>query len=101
MVDHNPNTGNNLGTLAEDAHALLSATADVAGSKVGEARKRLTAALESGKQMLGQVKDKAVAGAKITDAAVHEHPYMAVGIAFGIGALLGFMTSRRWARNQG
>ena len=37
-----------MGTLAEDARALMAATADVAGEKVGEARKRLAAALESG-----------------------------------------------------
>ena len=30
-----------MGTLAEDARALMAATADVAGEEVGEARKRL------------------------------------------------------------
>ena len=55
---------NDLGTLAEDARELLSATADVAGEKVGQARKRLAAALESGKAIAGCVRDTAVAGAK-------------------------------------
>ena len=41
-----------VGTLAEDARALMAATADVAGEKVSEARKRLAAALESGKANL-------------------------------------------------
>ena len=36
---------NDMGALAEDARALMAATADVAGEKVGEARKRLAAAL--------------------------------------------------------
>ena len=40
-----------LGTLAEDARALMAATADVAGEKVGEARKRLAAALERAKEI--------------------------------------------------
>ena len=48
--------------LAEDARALMTATADVAGEKVGEARKRLAAALESGKEIYGRVKEKAVEG---------------------------------------
>ncbi len=39
-------TSNDMGTLAEDARALMAATADVAGEKVSEARKRLAAALE-------------------------------------------------------
>ena len=88
-----------MGTLAEDARALMAATADVAGEKVSEARKRLAAALESGKKILGQVKDKAVEGAKATDEAVREHPYQALAIAFGVGAIAGYLISRRCSRN--
>jgi ElaB/YqjD/DUF883 family membrane-anchored ribosome-binding protein len=85
--------------LAEDARALIAATADVAGEKVGEARKRLAAALESGKAMAGRVRDKAVAGAKAADEAVHEHPYQAIAIGVGVGALLGYLLARRCSRN--
>ena len=88
-----------MGTLAEDARALMAATADVAGEKVSEARKRLAAALESGKKILGRVKDKAVEGAKATDEAVREHPYQALAIAFGVGAIAGYLLSRRCSRN--
>ena len=52
--------------LAEDARALITATADVAGEQVGEARKRLAAALDSGKHLYGVVREKAVEGAKKT-----------------------------------
>lgn len=100
MVEHADESGDNLGTLAEDAKALLAATADVAGDKVGEARKRLGAALESGKVMIGKVRDKAVAGAKATDEAVREHPYAALGIAFGVGAIIGFLSARPWSRRR-
>jgi len=89
-----------MGTLAEDARALMAATADVAGEKVGEARKRLAAALESGKKILVRVKDKAVEGAKATDEAVHEHPYQAIGIALGVGAIIGYFVARRCSRNN-
>ena len=77
--------------LAEDARALMAATADVAGEKVGEARKRLAAALESAKEIAGSVRDKAVAGAKAADEAVHEHPYQAIAIGVGVGAILGYL----------
>ena len=93
-------TSNHLGSLAEDARALMAATADVAGEKVSEARKRLAAALESGKKILGRVKDKAVEGAKATDEAVREHPYQAVAVAFGVGAIVGYLVSRRGTRNN-
>ncbi|MGO9202602.1 MAG: DUF883 family protein [Limisphaerales bacterium] len=49
-------TSNDMGTLPEDARALMAATADVAGEKVAEARKRLAAALERGKEICGRVR---------------------------------------------
>ena len=90
---------NDIGQLAEDARALMSATADVAGEKVCEARKRLAAALERAKQIAATVRDKAVAGAKAADEAVHEHPYKAIAIGVGVGAIFGFLIARRCARN--
>lgn len=98
MNEPSPSADNDLGSLADDARALMAATADVAGEKVGEARKRLAAALEAGKKAICKVKDTAVEGAKATDKAVHEHPYMAIGIALGVGALVGFLVSRRACR---
>jgi ElaB/YqjD/DUF883 family membrane-anchored ribosome-binding protein len=95
MNKSTPETSTDLGTLAEDAHALMTATADVAGEKVGEARKRLAAALERAKEMAGRVRDKAVEGAKAADQAVHEHPYQAMAIAFGVGAIIGYLAARR------
>jgi ElaB/YqjD/DUF883 family membrane-anchored ribosome-binding protein len=91
---------NDIGTLAEDARALMAATADVAGEKVGEARKRLAAALERAKEIAGNVRDKAVAGAKIADQTVRENPYQAIAIGVGVGAILGFLVARRCACNR-
>jgi ElaB/YqjD/DUF883 family membrane-anchored ribosome-binding protein len=92
-------TGNDMDTLAEDARALMAATADVAGEKVGEARKRLAIALDRTREIVGRVREKAVEGAKVADEAVREHPYQALGIAFGVGALIGFLAARRCSQN--
>jgi ElaB/YqjD/DUF883 family membrane-anchored ribosome-binding protein len=81
--------------LAEDAQELLAATAHVAETKVIEARKRLSAALERGKQAWGQVQDYTVAQAKAADEVIRDHPYQSIGIAFGVGALLGLLLRRR------
>ena len=81
--------------LAEDARALMAATATVTGDEVAEARKRLEAALERGKEICGEVKDKAAQTAKAADQAVREHPYQAIAIALGIGALIGFVLGSR------
>lgn len=86
--------------LAEDARALLAATADVAGEKVGEARKRLATALESGREIYGRVREQAVEGAKVADQTVREHPYQAIAIGVGVGALLGYLISSRCCRSR-
>jgi ElaB/YqjD/DUF883 family membrane-anchored ribosome-binding protein len=99
MNKHKSATENDLGTLAEDARALMAATADVAGEKVGEARNRLAAALERGKEIAGNIRDKAVAGAKVTDQTIRENPYQAIAIGVGVGMILGFIVARRCSRN--
>ena len=81
--------------LVEDARALMAATADVAGDKVEGARKRLSAALDSGKEMCGRVKDDAIAGARVANTAMHEHPYRAIATGVGFGALFGYLIARR------
>jgi ElaB/YqjD/DUF883 family membrane-anchored ribosome-binding protein len=75
-------------TLAEDARALVVATVDVAGARVGEARERLSTALEN-------VRDKTVQRAKAIDGRVRQHPYQAIAIGVGVGAVLGYLFSRR------
>ena len=98
MNKHTQAIVDDMGRLAEDARALMSATADVAGEKVADARKRLAAALDNAKDIAGRVRDKAVEGAQAADEAVREHPYQAIGIAFGVGALIGYLAMRRCSR---
>lgn len=99
MNKHTTATSDDVTHLAEEARALMAATAEVAGEKVGEARKRLAAALESGKEIYGRVRDRAVEGAKAADQTVRENPYQAIAIGVGVGALLGYLIARRCSRN--
>jgi ElaB/YqjD/DUF883 family membrane-anchored ribosome-binding protein len=91
---------NDMGQLAEDAQALLSATVDVAGDKVADARKRLATALERGKEICARARAKAIQGAKAADEAVHEHPYQAIAIGVGVGAVVGYLLARRCCRHR-
>jgi ElaB/YqjD/DUF883 family membrane-anchored ribosome-binding protein len=95
MDKHTQSAGNDVNTIIQDANDLIAATADVSGAKVCEARQRLSAALERGREIAARVRDKAVEGAKVADKAVHEHPYQAIGIAVGIGAIIGYLITRR------
>jgi ElaB/YqjD/DUF883 family membrane-anchored ribosome-binding protein len=87
------------GQIAEHAQALMAATADVAGEKICQARKRLAAALDSAKAMAGTVRDQALAGAKAADTAVRQNPYQAVAIGVGLGVAFGYLLGRRGPRN--
>lgn len=100
MNKPNQNTDHDAGTLAADARDLIAATADVAGERVSDARKRLSAALERGREIAGNVRDKAVAGARVADQAVRENPYQAVAIGVGVGLLAGYLLGRRGSRNN-
>jgi ElaB/YqjD/DUF883 family membrane-anchored ribosome-binding protein len=86
---------NGMGNLADDARALMAATADVAGDKVVEARKRLAAALDSGKQIFGRVREKTVGSAKAADQVVRENPYQTLVIAVGVAVVIGYLLGRR------
>lgn len=91
---------NDMAQLAEDAHALVDATAGVAGEKVGEARIRLAAALDRGREIYGRVRGRALEGAYAADEAMHEHSYEAIAIGLGIGVLAGFLLARRCNCNR-
>lgn len=84
-----------LKTVARDAEELMKATAGEVSEKAKHARERLAAALESAKASCKALQEKAVAGAKATDKVIREHPYPSIGIAFGIGLLIGVLAGRR------
>ena len=82
-------------TVADETRSLMAATADATEGTVVEARNRLRSALDAAGETYARVKTKAVEGAKATDKLIRQKPYQAIGIAFGLGALLGYMISRR------
>lgn len=88
-----------LRTLARDSEALLKATAGDVSEKAKEARARLSAALERAKatceELQGQALETARAAVKKADTVIREHPYESIGVAFGIGVLIGVLIGRR------
>ncbi len=82
-------------TVIEDAEALLGATTDQAGERVKELRGRLAAALERARATCGDLEAKAAEQAKKADHVIRAHPYESIGIALGIGLLVGWMLGRK------
>lgn len=82
-----------------DAEALLKATAGDGAEELVHVRGRLQATLSQAKDGLieaqAAVVDKAKAAAKATDGYVHENPWKAIGVAAGVGLLLGVVIGRR------
>lgn len=87
-------------SLTDHARALLAETSDAVGEKVGEARDRLSAAIDGGKKACSKVNDRMADGAKATGEAIHKHPYGAIAIGVGLGALLGILATRRFSRSD-
>ena len=87
-----------LRVVVADAEELLRATAGQAGEKVAAARERIQENLAAAKQRLAAAQDAVVArtkeAAKVTDEYVHENPWKAVGIAAGVGLVIGMLISR-------
>ena len=91
----NERLASDLKAVVRDAEELMKATAGQAGEKISEVRKRLASALESAKATCHRLEEKTIAAAKATDQTIRDHPYESIGIAFGVGLLVGVLVARR------
>ena len=84
--------------VVADAEELLRATASQAGERVSAARERIQGHLEATKERLEYAEammiEKTKAAAVATDEYVRDHPWHAVGIAAGVGLVVGMLISR-------
>ena len=84
-----------LKTCACDAEELIKTKAEEINDKTREARFRLKATLNSAKETCEALEEKAVNSVKAADRAIRTHPYPTLGIALGIGVILGILIGRR------
>jgi ElaB/YqjD/DUF883 family membrane-anchored ribosome-binding protein len=88
-----------LQAVVRDAEALLKATAGLAGEKVQEVRSRAEETIKQARANIDSVENLALQRAKElagqAEDYVRENPWQAVGMAAGIGLLLGLVLSRR------
>ena len=82
-----------------DAEEMLSATADQAGEKMARLRSRIENRLREAKFRLIDAEEALLARtrevAHAADNYVHESPWTAIGIAAGVGAVVGLLLGRR------
>lgn len=88
-----------LKVVVADTEELLRATAGQAGEKVAAIRDRLQDHLASAKTSLADaqaaVVDRAKQVGRYTDDYVHDNPWRSVGIAAGVGFIVGLLIGRR------
>jgi ElaB/YqjD/DUF883 family membrane-anchored ribosome-binding protein len=84
-----------LKNVVHDAQDILKDTAGDASEKARVVRERLLAAVESAKACCKNIEEKAVEGAKATDKVIRDHPYQSIGVAFGVGLLVGYIVTRK------
>jgi len=80
-----------------DAEALLRATAGQAGEKVAAARAKAEEGLKRARDRLSEMEvvERGRDAARATDKFVSENPWKSVGIAAGVGLIVGLLVSRR------
>jgi ElaB/YqjD/DUF883 family membrane-anchored ribosome-binding protein len=86
-------------TVLTDAQDLMKLAANEAGQGIKEARERLQRSSQAARQQLASMQDSAMQSAReagdSAEGYVREHPWEAVGIAAGVGLLLGIVLARR------
>ena len=88
-----------LRTLVADADELLKAIANVSGQEIAAARVKVEESLSAAKAGLtvaqASIIAKAKLAAKVSDDYVRANPWIAIGIAAAVGAVLGALIARR------
>jgi len=81
--------------IVQHSEELLHATKDAVGDKAGEVRERLTDAIGAARRTCHRLEEKTLDSAKAADRTIRDHPYQSIGVAFGVGLLIGVLVIRR------
>jgi ElaB/YqjD/DUF883 family membrane-anchored ribosome-binding protein len=85
--------------MVDEAEQLLANAQRSGSERFNDARDKFERQLRHAKSELHHVQNRATdtarRAARATDHAVHDHPYAAMGLAGGIGLLLGMLSTRR------
>lgn len=87
-------TAEDLRDLLREAELALSDAGVQATDKVTELRERLRDALANGKDTMKHLAASARRQAEHADEVIRENPYVAIGVAAGVGLVAGYLISR-------
>ncbi|HEY7758545.1 MAG TPA: DUF883 family protein [Burkholderiales bacterium] len=88
-----------LRAVASDVEELLRATANQTGDRINEARARTEESLRAARARLEETSEEVAArtreAAREAERYVQDNPWQSVGVAAGVGFLLGYLIGRR------
>ena len=84
-----------LKAIADDAEELLEATAGQGGEQIARIRARAAESLRGARLRIRELTLAAELRVRAADREVREHPWTSVGVAAGVGALVGYVLGRR------
>ena|SRR5436190_22802958 len=94
-AEHSEKWMADLKRVMRDSEELLQDSTGAVGEKAREIRERLERTLQSAKATCSRLQEQAKEGAKATDKLIRANPYKAIGIAVGVGILIGVLARRR------
>ena len=83
-----------LGEAVREGEEMLNAATTETGEKGRALRAKLEDAVGKAKDLYNRLEEKTVEAAKATDKTIRAHPYESIGIAFGVGLLIGVLAAR-------
>lgn len=86
-------TADELRELLHEAEQALS-TGGQAGEQIDDLLERLRAAAGEGRHSIERIRAEALRRARQADQLVRDNPYYALGLAAGVGALIGIFAAR-------
>jgi ElaB/YqjD/DUF883 family membrane-anchored ribosome-binding protein len=67
-------------------------------TETSQLKAKLEKVVENAKELCDRLQDQTAAAAKATDNTIREHPYQSIGVAFGLGVLVGVLAM--WSRRD-
>lgn len=96
---HSHSLARDLKKIVQTLEDLLESTSESASDAATGMRKNIEASLTEAKATLAGLEKQTVrqvkTAARATDRYVHDNPWQTIGIAAGVGVLLGLLISRR------
>ena len=94
-------TADELKSLIREAEEALSSVKDGTNLSIEDLRARLRSAVDDGKTLVDNMKHAIQRQAGRADDTIRANPYQSIGIAAGVGLVVGLLISRRCGSQNG